>query len=113
MNCNKQIYTDQYMNERNNNTLVNEYGLFLVDGLFISNGWIRKTSKNTECVIIQYFKNELNEFRIKIMKDEVEVLVPIKNSNNSYKTTFFKKKDSMFSVSEYLEMHLLEFKSKH
>ena len=107
MNCNRELNVEQC-----DNNIVSEYGLFLVDKLFISKQWKREVKKDTDNVTIRYFKNYLDEFLINIKNNEVNVLVPIKNSNSSYKTTFYKKKDSMFSVSEYLEMHLHEFETE-
>ena len=114
MNCNKQT-NRLYSNDTSVDEIyIKKQGLFLINEIFKSYGWNRKITKNIydSGKIICYKKNETDEFRIEIMNKKIDILVPIKGLNNSYKTTFNKSNDTMFIISEYLEMHLLQFESK-
>lgn len=71
---------------------------------FISKGWELKENKRETMIYIDPI-NENDRFCININKNDINVSVPIPNSNIQYKTTL----NSYFSACEYLEMHLNNF----
>lgn len=69
---------------------------------FIMNGWSLIINKNDHLI---YMKNgyACDEFNINIKsKNNIQVIVPISNSNISYKTSF----NNYFSACEFISMHL-------
>ena len=74
---------------------------------FLNNGWHLKENSEESTIYIDPI-NENDKFCIKINANNIDVSVPIPNSNIQYNTTL---KD-YFSTCEYLEMHLNNFMEK-
>lgn len=72
---------------------------------FIKYNWILTRNKKTE--IVYENRKTQDEFMIRILEKTIDILVPLRNTNVLYKTTF---KD-YFTASEYLIMHLENYEN--
>ena len=71
---------------------------------FTNKGWELKENNQNNIVYVDPI-NENDRFCIDINKNNIDVSVPIPNSNVEYRTTL----NNYFETCEYLEMHLKNF----
>ena len=83
--------------------LVNK-GFNLIHEKFTSKGWELKENNQNNIIYVDPI-NENDRFCIDINKNNIDVSVPIPNSNVEYRTTL----NNYFETCEYLEMHLNNF----
>lgn len=86
------------------NTEIKNKGFSLMDDLFKTNGW---HIVNNEMDRITYTKtgHETEFFDLKVMQNNIQVSIPLKNSRFQYTTSF---KD-YFTATEYIETRFKEF----
>jgi hypothetical protein len=90
-----------------NNEIKNK-GFAFLDNMFKEQGWYMiKNEPNWICYT--KFGNELDVFDIKIGEKNINVSIPIKNSQFQYITSF---KD-YFQASEYIEGRFIDFIKKN
>ena len=80
--------------------LINK-GFLYINEIFITYGW--KLNKNTFSEIIyKHSSSNMDEFIIKINEKNIEIFIPFKNNNVTFKTVFY----NYFDASEFLEFHI-------
>ena len=87
-------------------TVVNK-SLSPIHDKFMDLGWQLKENSRENIIYVDPI-NENDEFCIRVNKKDIDVTVPIPNSNVQYKTTLA----DYFTTCEYLEMHLKNFIEK-
>lgn len=82
-------------------------GLLSIHKKFLNKGWHLKENSEENIIYIDPI-NENDAFCITVNENNIDVSVPIPNSNVQYKTTL----KNYFTTCEYLEMHLDNFVEK-
>lgn len=87
--------------EKEQNTKLINNGFSYINEKFLNHDW--NLIKNTFSEII-YKKDtsDMDEFIIKINEKNIEIYIPFKNNNVTYKTIF----SNYFDASEFLELHI-------
>lgn len=101
--------TNRNTNTNTNNTkefiLPKNKGFMLLHEEFIQNGWIMNINEKNRLVYTKK-ENNCDEFIILInKKNNINVTIPVANSNIAYTTTF----NSYFCACEFITMHIKNY----
>jgi hypothetical protein len=87
-----------------NHMPIKNKGFAMLDEVFSENGW-HKVNNESDYITFTKFGHESEQFEIRLTKNNVHVIVLMKNSQYRFATSF----DNYFQASDYVEERFLEY----